>query len=66
MMKYLQLKNGQYIAEHVICFIGIEDGVICVEYLDAGRIAKATVEITEPRSLESVVAALLRKLAEEE
>lgn len=64
MMKYLQLKNGQYIAEHALVFIGIEDGEIHVEYLAAGGIGEASVESAEPCTIDSVIVALRARLAE--
>ena len=63
-MKYLQLKNGQYIAENAICFVGIEHGEIWVQYIDEGRTNKVAAESAEPCSLESVIVALRRELAE--
>ena len=65
MMKYLQLKNGKYLAENVICAIGIDDGEIYVDYIDGHTVLRAAAESAEPCTIESVVVALRAKLAEQ-
>ena len=65
MMKYLLLKNGQYISENVICFVGAENGEIVVEYIDGAKTQKATAETAEPFWLDAVIVAIRDKLARE-
>jgi len=65
MVKYIQLKNGQYLAEHVIIAVGTERDEICVEYIDGGKVSKASAVSAEPCTIESVILALRNRLAEQ-
>jgi hypothetical protein len=66
MMKYIELKNGKFIPEHVISVIGTDDGEIYIQYMDGPSLAKAYTAKTEPCSIESVVVALRLRLAEKQ
>jgi hypothetical protein len=66
MMKYIELKNGRFIAEHALGEIGIDGDEIYVKYMDGQSIAKAYTAKTEPCSVESVIVALRRRIEEKQ
>jgi hypothetical protein len=65
MMKYIELKNGRFIPEHVISEISTDGGEIYVQYMDGPNLAKAYAVQTEPSTIESVIVALRLRLAEQ-
>jgi len=64
MMKYIQLKNGRFIPEHVIGEIGTDGSEIYVQYMDGPNLAKAYAEKAEPCSIDSVIVALRLRISE--
>jgi hypothetical protein len=69
MMKYIELKNGEFIAEHAVHSIGVEDGEIFVQCLNQngqGFHSKKFAAQTGPMSIESVIVALRLRLAEQQ
>lgn len=68
MMKYIQLKNGRFIPEHVISEIAVDGsgGEIYVQYMDGPNLAKAYAEQAEPCTIEAVIVALRRRVAEQQ
>jgi hypothetical protein len=66
MMKYLQLKNGRFIPEHIITSIRAEDGEIYINYMDGPSVAGSYAEQAEPCTIDSVIVALRRRIAEQQ
>lgn len=64
MMKYIELKGGKFVAEHVISSIGVEGDEIFVYFTNGTTVSKAHAAQTEPHTIDSVIVALRRRIAE--